>query len=150
MAATLTEQEWHIRLAIYRFFVAHERPPSATEIASKLELEPAVAQRAYRRLHDAHELLLEPGTDTIRMAIPLSAVETCYRVRSGGSSYYANCAFDSLGVPAMLAADAEITASNSAEPIQFTVVDGRPQADNNLVIHFSVPYRDWKIDHIHT
>src|SRR5690242_9271760 len=100
----VNEQDWHIRLYVYRFFVEHERPPAYAETAHACGLADGAARAAYRRLHAAHALFLAPGSDAIRMANPLSAVPTAYRVHVQGRRLYANCAWDSLGIPAMLGA----------------------------------------------
>ncbi len=104
MATSLSERDWQIRLHIYEFFVEHQRPPTTAETAGAFGIAEDEARQAYRRLHDAHTLLLEPGTSDVRMANPLSAVETPYRVNVDGRTFFANCAWDSLGIPAMLGA----------------------------------------------
>src|SRR5688500_2472867 len=108
MAAPLSERDWQIRLHIYQFFVEHTRPPTAVETAGVFGITEEAASEAYQRLHDAHPLLLNPGTTDVRMANPLSAVPTPYRVTISGRMLFANCAWDSLGIPAMLGADATI------------------------------------------
>src|SRR5579863_9383390 len=101
--ATLSEHDWRIRLYIYQHLVAHGRPPTTAETARHFAIADDDARLAYHRLHDGHALFLEPGTDTVRMANPLSAVPTPYRVFVDGRPLlWANCAWDSLGIPAML------------------------------------------------
>jgi len=151
MSENLTGQDWRIRLHIYQFFVAHGRPPSHDEAAQHLRLDPAEARAAYHRLHDHHTLFLEPGTNAIRMANPLSAVPTDFRVYVGAMAYWANCAWDSLGIPAMLGADARIeaTLAHSSEAVSYTVKNGVLQADPFLV-HFSLPFARWYDNLLHT
>lgn len=147
----LSDQIWAIRAFIYRFFVDHERPPTTDEAATRFGISGDAAREAYRRLAAAHQMFLEPGTDEIRMASPLSATPTPYRVFIGHHSYYANCAWDSLGIPAMLGSDADIEAHDtfSGDLVRYAVEDGQLRADGGFV-HFSLPVGDWYDDLIHT
>lgn len=151
MAPSPTDQDWRIRLAIYRFFVEHERPPSVAETAAMLGLEPETVRRAYHRLHRGHAILLEAGTDGVRMANPLSAMPTPYRVQVNERSLFANCGWDSLGIPAMLASDAHIEATiDDGDPVRYAIVNGQLQADDRLVVHFPVPFKVWYDNLVHT
>lgn len=148
---TLPDRTWAVRAFIFRYFVDHERPPAVAETAERFAMSVESAREAYTQLADAHQMVLEPGSDEIRMASPLSAVPTPYRVFAGDHSYYANCAWDSLGIPAMLGADACIEAHDtlSGDLVRYTVEAGELRADGGYV-HFSVPVRDWYGDLIHT
>ena len=86
------------------------------ETAVQFALSMADAMVAYRRLEAAHHWLLDQDTQRIRMAFPLSAVATSYRVHVQGQSLWANCAWDSLGIPAMLDADAQNMVEDRAMP----------------------------------
>lgn len=151
MIPALSEQDWQIRLHVYRHFVAHGRPPEYADVAQRLRITPDEARHAYHRLHDGHALFLEPGKDTIRMAHPLSAVPTPYRVYVGERQLYANCAWDALGIPAMLHADARIEATfaHSGGSASYAVEAGRLKADGGIV-HIALPARRWYDDLIHT
>jgi hypothetical protein len=151
MTSTLTDQDWQLRLSIYRFFVEHERPPSVAETADRLGFDPQTVRRAYHRLHRDHAILLDAGTDEVRMANPLSAVPTPYRVWINDRSLFANCAWDSLGIPAMLAVDARIDATiDDAEPLYYTIEGGELRADDRFVVHFPKPFRVWYDDLVQT
>ncbi len=154
-ASGLSEWDWEIRLHIYRQFVAHERPPTYDETARAFAMPASDVRAAYHRLDAAHALFLEPGGDTIRMAHPLSAIATPYRVHIDGHWLYANCAWDALGIPAMLHTDARIeaTLAHAAEPARYAVVGGQLMAGPELagaVVHFALPFRRWYDDLIHT
>ena len=150
--AELTEQDWQIRLFVYQFFIDHERPPTHAEAAKKFDLTATEGRDAYQRLNTAHALFLDPGTDNIRMAHPLSAVPTPYQVQVGDKNYYANCAWDSLGIPAMLHADAKITAryAHSDEPITYSVQNGEVIPPAEGIVHFALPFAQWYDNLIHT
>jgi hypothetical protein len=100
--------DWKVRQYVYELFVENERPPQVAEAAAAFQVLPGQIQTAYRRLHESHALTLAPGTFQIRMANPLSAVPTRFRVHANQRSYWANCAWDAFGVPAMLDCDARI------------------------------------------
>ena len=149
--SSLGDQDWQIRLAVYRRFVESGHPPAYAEVARELGIPAAEAQRSYRRLHEHHALFLEPGTDTIRMANPLSAVPTPYRVYVDGRGLWANCAWDSLGIPAMLHADAQVAAvfAQTGAATGYAIESGELRAANVLV-HFALPFRRWYDDLIYT
>ena len=152
MSNHLDDQDWQIRFNLYRFFVEHGHPPAYTKLATEMGLSPDTLRRAYHRLHRDHAIFLETGTDEVRMANPLSAVSTPYQVEVNGRTFYANCAWDSLGIPAMLAADAHIKAEINGcdEPVRYAVERGELHADERLVVHFPLPFRNWYDDHVHT
>ena len=98
----------------------------------------------WRELHEAHALVLNPGTDELRMANPFSAVPTAYRVHARGRWWYANCAWDAFGIPAALAADGRIESScpDCGEPYAVEVTSGElDRAD--LLFHCLVPAAHW-------
>ena len=64
--------------------------------------ELGATEAALRRLHDAHMIVLEPGPHRDPDGQPVLAVPTPYRVEAGGRSWFANCAWDALGIPAAL------------------------------------------------
>ncbi len=149
--APLSEQDWQIRLHIYRYLVDHERPPTFAETARRFAIPADDARQAYRRLHEGHALFLDPGADTVRMANPLSAVPTRYRVYVNGRRLWANCAWDSLGIPAMLHADARIEAAfaPSGDTTTYAIAAGHLDVVGGAV-HFPLPFRRWYDDLIHT
>lgn len=146
-AAAASDLFWQVRHFVYTFITEHERPPADAEIAARFGLEPAAATRLVRELHDRHALLLDPQTGTIRMANPYSGVPTRYRVVANGHRYWANCAWDALGIPAMLGADAEIHAScaDNDQPITLRIEAGRCEPAAAL-IHFPLPFVRWYDD----
>jgi hypothetical protein len=105
---------------------------------------------AWRRLHDAHALVLD-GDGAIRMANPFSAVPTPYRVEAAGRSWYANCAWDAFGICAALHVDGRVDATcpDCGEPIAVEVRDERPD-DESLVFHCLVPAAQWWDDIVFT
>ncbi len=102
-------------------------------------------EAAYLRLHEAHALVLRPGGTGIRMLNPFSAVETPHRVETGERSWFANCAWDALGIPAALREDARIESAcpDCGDRLELEVRDGELVEGAGLLVHFVVPARSW-------
>ncbi len=142
---------WEVRAFVYQRFAETTRPPLVDEVASRFALTHKEAVSAYEGLHQRHAFFLRPGTHEILMANPFSGVETAFKVRADNRTYFANCAWDSLGIPAALHADAEIEAAcaQSGESIHLTVINQRVQ-DSDAFVHFLVPFEDWYSDLVFT
>jgi hypothetical protein len=140
-----------VRHFIYSHFVDKMAPPTVAETASAFSIALSEAEAVYKRLHRKHFLFLEPGSSDIRMANPLSAVPTNYVVCVDRKRYWANCAWDMLGIPAMLGRDAIINASyeDDVAGLELGVRHGC-LADGNGVVHFPLPVRRWYDDLIVT
>ena len=148
----MDEFDLRIRSAVYGSFTRDGRAPDAAGTAEALGLESGEVEEAFRRLHDAHALVLQPGTTEIRMLNPFSAVETPHRVHVGGRSWYANCAWDALGIPAALHADGVIQSPcpDCGELLELEVRDGQLVRGAELLVHFVVPARHWWDDIVFT
>jgi len=141
----MDELDLRIRNHLYSSFVRDGHPPAPADAAAELGLAVAEAAAAYLRLHDAHALVLRPGTTEIRMLNPFSAVETPHRVEAGGRSWFANCAWDALGIPAALHADGRVESAcpDCGELVELEVRDGELVRGAGLLVHFVVPARRW-------
>ncbi len=131
-----------LRFQIYRTFAAEGRAPTPAELAAWSGSDTA-AHAALRRLHQAHAIVLDDAGE-IRMALPFSAVPTQHRVVSGDRSWWANCAWDSLAIPAALGIDATIEATwlDTGEPVELAVVAGELNHTDGFV-HFAIAARHW-------
>ena len=125
-------------------FVELGRAPSADELAGATASTPADVQASWRRLHDAHALVLHPATAELRMVNPFSAVPTAYCVRAAGRWWYANCAWDAFGICGALHGDGRIETScaDCGEAIAVEVRGERPD-DESLLFHCLVPAAHW-------
>lgn len=144
--------ETTVKLHIYRAIAERTRTPTSMEVAAALKCSTAEVEAAFQSLYQKRLLVLEPGdASRIRMAPPFSGVETPFLVEVGGKSYYANCAWDALGVPAALHGDGDVAASDgyTNEPMALQVRDGKP-VPQECVIHFAVPAARWWDDIIYT
>jgi hypothetical protein len=139
----MDEADIEVRRATYRRFVELGRAPTAAEAAASIGQSEADVQGAWRRLHDAHALVLDSAGE-IRMANPFSAVPTDFVVDAAGRSWYANCGWDAFGIGAALGVDSEFDTHcpDCRESIHVTVRDGRPD-DLDLVFHVPLPAAQW-------
>ena len=120
--------DWTVRNAVYAAILERTVPPTADETATALGVSPDDVRSAYERLNSRHALFLTPGSHDVRMAHPFSGVPTEFRVEANGRTYWANCAWDTLGIPAALHADARIEAPIGAgESIRFAIEAGPVQ-----------------------
>ena len=143
-----------VKTAIYKWVVDTTRAPACEDIASLLGRSVTEVADAYERLFARRVLFLEPDRRTIRMAPPFSAVPTQHRVRVRDRMYFANCSWDSLGIPAALHKEGTVFSrcEQTLEPI--TILVGKsgpegPQAEP-VVAHFAVPAAKWWADLVYT
>jgi alkylmercury lyase-like protein len=139
-----------VRFELYRRFVEDRRAPTHAEVGETLGLSEEKSAESFRRLADSHVIVLEPGTLDLRMAAPLSAVETPFRVETSRGEYHGNCAWDALGVIAMLGTDGGVATScgDCGERLEMRVAGGALEAEG--VAHFLVPASHWWDDIGHT
>ncbi len=132
-----------LRNATYRRFAELGRAPTAVDLAEATGRSESQVRDAWRRLHDAHALVLDEAGE-IRMANPFSAVPTSFRVHAAGKDWFANCGWDSFGIGAALQVDSVIDAecADCHAPITLHVRDGQPD-DIDLLFHVPVPAIDW-------
>jgi hypothetical protein len=142
--------------------------------AAHFNISTEEAGEYYKELHNRHAFFLDLETLTIRMANPFSGIPTDFKVHANGKTYYANCAWDMLGIPAALHTDAVIEAkfTESNETVKLEIRNGHvtlsdsegslprqtetlrsqrtlPQSDM-LLIHFPLPFSHWYDDLVFT
>ena len=146
-----------VRLAILELFL-EGRTPDVENVAAYLQADVDEIGAAFDRLASGKALVLAPHTRDIVMAAPFAGSPTDHRVRIGARSYYANCIWDALGIPAMLASagrptDAEIetTCADCSARLVLRVSKGTLTADPvDVLAHFAVPARKWWEDIVFT
>ena len=148
---------WQIRHFVYSHFADTTHPPSVDVTAAHFNISTEEATDYYNELHNRHAVFLDLESMTIRMANPFSGIPTDFKVHANGKTYYANCAWDMLGIPATLHCDAVIDAvfTESSEAIQLEVKDGKVTnyaqgGSSSLLIHFPLPFSRWYDDLIFT
>ena len=140
-----------VKLAIYHHFAETGRRPTPHDIAAQAGDEVGQVLEAYSRLRNQRVLVLEEDGATIRMAPPFSGVPTQHRVVVSGKEYYANCAWDALGIPAALQAPGIIFSrcEASGDPLELHVNLDGPEA-SDWYFHCLVPAARWWQDIVFT
>ena len=129
-----------VRASVIQSLRDTSRAPVTAALAVSLGESEHVVSAALRALADEHRLVLIPGTDSIRMAHPFSAVATDFLVTIGDRQWYANCVWDGLAILVLLGEGTlETHSPATGEPIQFRVSGGKVLGD--ALVHFLVPAR---------
>jgi hypothetical protein len=129
-----------VRVEIYRYFISHASAPTARDIATILRHSVTEIEAAFVELADARVITLAPSTRSMWMVHPFSAVPTPYRVNVGQRSYWANCAWDALGIAAIIGSDS-IASAGCPDCLDQIDLSVRNQTvdDSAGVVHFAVP-----------
>jgi Alkylmercury lyase len=133
-----------VRQLVYRKFLETGNTPGAAALAHELDATAEAVKASLKSLEAEHALVLAPATScTVWMAHPFSNVPTDYRVLANDRSWWANCAWDALGVVALLHRDADIRSRCAccAEPIILKARDGLVRG--KALLHFVVPPRQF-------
>ncbi len=140
-----------VKLAVYRHFAETGGRPTAEQIGHRVKRPVGDVLAAYARLRERRVLVLEEDGASIRMAPPFSGVPTQHTVVSEGLTYHANCAWDSLGIPAALHRPATVHSrcEQSLEPLRLEVGASGPESCD-WVFHCSVPAAHWWDDIVFT
>src|SRR5262249_44693302 len=111
------------KLTVYRHFAETGQAPSPTEVAERLGSDVQSVIDAYARLRAQRVLVVDGDGSSIVMAPPFSGVPTQHIVIVDGKRYFANCAWDALGIPAALQRPGEVHSrcEQSREPLQLAV-----------------------------
>jgi hypothetical protein len=133
-----------VRLHVYAHFVEHQRPPTTKQAAAVFGVSSRTVRDAFQRLAAGRALVLRRNSDEVLMAMPFSADPTPFEVTAKGRTWYAACAWDALGVPAMLHSDAVIDTScgDCGQPLKIEVQSGSVTGSSAL-IHFAVAAAHW-------
>jgi len=133
-----------IRQHVYESFVGHGHPPTLQEMAGKARAEAQQVVRALVHLEQERALIVSPARDRVLVAPPFSAVPTPFWVETSNGSWWGNCAWESLGIAALLNADCVIRTSSGAEgqPLEVHTTNGQV-VDSGAVLHIPVPAAQW-------
>ena len=140
-----------VKLAIYSHFAATGGAPAPGDVAKSIDADLETVLAAYQRLREQRLLVLEADGSSIRMAPPFSGVPTGHVVEADGIRYFANCAWDALGIPAALhkAATVHSRCAQSGERFDLRVSRGGPESSDWL-FHCLVPAAKWWDDIVFT
>jgi len=143
--------ETDVKLAIYRYFAETGHRPTPGEVARRVGADVQQVLGAYERLRAQRLLVLEADGSSIRMASPFSGVPTQHVVEADGVRYFANCAWDALGVPAALHQPGIVHSrcEQSGQPFHLTV-DLQGPEPSDWLFHCLVPAAKWWDDIVFT
>jgi hypothetical protein len=139
------------KLAIYRHFAETGQRPSLQVVAERVRADVSSVREAYVRLCAQRVLVLEPDEVSIRMAPPFSGVPTQHVVIVDERKYFANCAWDSFGIPAALQRPGRVHSrcEQSGEPPSLEIgLQGPPPC--SWLFHCLVPATRWWDDIVFT
>jgi hypothetical protein len=144
---TSPDEATALRVLVYEWIMKHGVPPTTAEIGTALSISPASARLALAGLKIGKTVLPDPRTGEVWMAGPFSAAPTPYRVIGSRTSWWANCAWDMLGVAVLANEPVRIEAScaDCGEPM-ILHADPRAKSSDVAVVHFLVPARRWYDD----
>ena len=129
---------------VYDYVMREGLPPTIAAIATALSRSRDEVKASLQRLADAHMLVLQKGSGEILMANPFSAVPTPFPVKVGERSYYGNCIWDAMGIPAMLKQDGVIDASCGCCGTAMTLkITNGSLEEARGVAHFAIPAAHW-------
>jgi Alkylmercury lyase len=135
-----------LRLLIYSQMIRRGKCPTVAEMADTLAVPTKKIRASLARLSETHAFMLQENGELWRVA-PFSAIPTAFPVCVGKRSWFANCIWDALGIPAMLGKETHIGAScaccNFDMPIH---VKAGKLVPAKGIIHIAVPARDWYRD----
>jgi hypothetical protein len=145
------EFDLEVKLAVYHHFAASGTRPSAAQIAESVESDVPSVREAFGRLRRQRVLVLEADGESIRMAPPFSGVPTQHVVSADGNSYFANCAWDALGIAAALHEPATVRSrcEHSLMPLRLEVSTAGPE-ESDWLFHCPVPAAQWWDDIVYT
>ncbi len=135
-----------LRLFVYRQMLRHEKSPTVQEMATALRASVKKVRSSLARLSESHAFMQQESCELWRAA-PFSCIPTPFPVRVGGKSWFGNCIWDALGIPAMLGKDARIGAACGCCNYDMSMeVKGGKLRSAAGVIHIAVPAREWYKD----
>jgi hypothetical protein len=140
-----------IKLAVYRHFADTGQRPLLQLMAERVRSDVDSVREAYARLRAQRVLVLEPDGESIRMAPPFSGVPTQHVVIVHRTKYFANCAWDSFGIPAALHRPGRVRSrcEQSGEPLNLEIGLGGPPPCSWL-FHCLIPAANWWDDIVFT
>jgi len=137
-----------LRRFIYETLIDDGRVLSSGEIATHFGVSPSDALQALREMKIGKTILPDPHTGELWMVGPFSAAETQYSIRAGNRRWFANCAWDMLGVANLVGepVDIETQCTDCAGPIGLHLEPDDESVGADLLVHFLLPAQRWYND----
>jgi hypothetical protein len=135
-----------LRVFVYDAIIRDGRIPTSQTIARQFATSQSHAIAAVRDLQIG-KTVLPDASGEIWMAGPFSRDETSYRVIGASAVWWANCAWDMLGIPALVGENVRVeTACTDCGHPMTIEVDATGGPEGNAVVHFLVPAAEWYTD----
>ena len=131
-----------LHYTIIRHIIDHGFAPDISSLAQTLQsTEDQITQTLYE-LQDYHGVVLHPTEPKIWVIHPFALMPTNFLVQSPKGKWWANCAWCSLGLAALLNEDLTITTCIGAydEQVRIHILNGEVQ-EKNLYVHFPIPMK---------
>lgn len=143
--------EYKVRKYAYDYFLRTGTAPTVATAAADLQRTEAAVREAFATVAATGVFTLDRDTGEIWRAAPFCAVPTGFPVECDGARVWGTCAWDALGIAAMLHKQASIAASCGCcnQPMQMSAGPEGLSGDQG-VIHIAVPARDWYEDLVFT
>jgi hypothetical protein len=137
-----------LRRFIYNTLIDDAKVSSSGDIAEHFGVDRSDALRALRERKIGKTILPDPRTGELWMMGPFAAGETQYSVRAGTRRWFANCAWDMLGVAHLVGApvDIETQCTDCGAPIALHLEPDAESVGTDLLVHFLLPARRWYND----
>ena len=140
-----------LRRHIYDATLTSGTPPSIAALVASTGATAADVGDSLGRLAGARMVVLQPGSGELLMVPPFSAVPTPFLVTTARHTSYANCAWDALGVPAIMRTPARVhTACGCCGDAIVLDVDPDRPPESAEIVHFAVPATRWWRDIVFT
>lgn len=136
-----------LRRFVYDEILSRGHPPNTNRIGEHFGVSATDAKQHLAALKIGKTVLVHPTTGEIWMAGPFSAAASPYRVAGATQAWWANCAWDMLGVAVIARESVRIDAActECREPVTL-VVSPELGVDSDWVVHFLLPARRWYDD----
>ena len=132
----MTPFDRQVRAQVYQLLVAGAPTVDEASTALSRGWEVEEVASSLRRLSSEHRLALLEDTTRVAMAHPFSGVVTTYRSVIGSRAWYANCAWDSLAILALMG---DGSAHRDDTGLEWEVTAGAVSPDG--LVHLLVPAR---------
>ena len=132
---------------VYDTIVGSGLPPKSAEIGNRFGVSAEVARTNLGALKIGKTVLVHPKSGEIWMAGPFSSIPTDYRLTDGERIWWANCAWDMLGVPMIVGRRlwGYSRCTDCGAPMSVECDPAAPPVED-AVVHFLVPARRWYED----
>jgi hypothetical protein len=136
-----------LRRFIYEEVFANGTPPTTGRIAAQFGVDAADARASLAGMKIGKTVLPHPTTGEIWMAGPFASGPTSYEITRDGKRWWGNCAWDMLGVAALVGFPVTVRGNCEDCGDSFSLtIDSREQVMPDWIVHVVVPARQWYED----